>query len=86
LGTFERNSLLYLYEKTGKYRKNYLVGNWQRNTLAERNSSVDTNEMLRSSAATHCKVARNLRANSDQKRMMVEKNYTYARKLVAREN
>jgi hypothetical protein len=42
--------------------------------------------MLRSSAATHCNVARNLRAYSDQKRMMDEKNYTYARKLVAREN
>jgi len=49
-------------------------------------SSVDTNEMLRSVAATHCKVARNLRAYSDQKRIMDEKNYTYARKLVAREN
>jgi len=47
---------------------------------------VDTKEMLRSAATTHCKVARNLRAYSEQKRMMDEKNYTYARKLVAREN
>jgi hypothetical protein len=36
-------------------------------------SSMDTSEMLRSSAATHCKVARNLRAYSDQKRMTEEK-------------
>jgi hypothetical protein len=49
---------------------------------------MDTNEMLRSAAATYCNVVRNFRAYSDQKSVTDEKNYTgtYARKLVAREN
>jgi len=63
------------------------VGNWQRNALAERNEFRGYKwDVKKSCCHTHCKVVKNLRAYSDQKSVMDEKNYTYARKLVAREN